>query len=255
MTDITDPPAPPASPLPASPPASPQPESPTESPPERGRMREHCVMVYTRFNRLWHWSQATSIIILIFTGLRIMGMHALIPYGPAVMIHTLTALALLLLWAFATFWLFTTGQWRQYLPTGAGLWEVMKFYAWGVFHGEHHPYRKVFTRKHNPLQAVSYLVLKTVLFPAVWSTGIVYLLHGLWQGWDRGGFWLNIVANLHILAGFAVFTFVVIHLYLLTIGHGFLAHVRPMITGFDRIALTPEEEAYLRQDEPQRLQD
>lgn len=218
-------------------------------------MRERWVLVYTRFNRLWHWSQVLSIFILLFTGFRIMGWHQIIPFGPAVMIHSITALALLLLWAFATFWMFTTGNWKQYLPQGAGLWEVIQFYGWGVFQGEHHPYRKVFKRKHNPLQAIAYLALKTMIFPAIWSTGIIYLLHGLWQGWDADGFWLSIVANLHILAAFAVFSFVVIHLYLLTVGHGFAEHVRPMVTGFDRISLTPEEEAYLEQDEAQRLRD
>ncbi|WP_186395586.1 cytochrome b/b6 domain-containing protein [Stappia sp. TSB10GB4] len=125
----------------------------------------------------------------------------------------------------------------------------------GVFRGEEHPYRKIFTRKHNPLQALSYLALKVVLFPAIWSTGLIYLLHALWGHWDPGGFWMTIVANLHILAGFAIFTFVIIHVYLLTIGHGFLRHVRPMVTGFDRIVLTPEQEAYLRADEPERLRE
>lgn len=216
---------------------------------------EHCVLVYSRFNRLWHWSQMASIMILIFTGLRITGFHTLIPFPLAVMLHSVVAIALLLLWAFATFWLFTTGNWRQYLPRGAGLWQVARFYAWGVFHGEHHPYRKVFRRKHNPLQAIAYLALKTALFPAIWSTGIVYLLHPLWGHFNPNGAWLTIVANIHVLAGFAIAAFVVAHIYLLTIGHGFRSHVRPMITGFDRINLTPAEEAFLRQDDPGRLRE
>ncbi|WP_428543654.1 hypothetical protein [Profundibacter sp.] len=42
---------------------------------------------------------------------------------------------------------------------------------------------------------------------------------------------------------------------MLTIGHGFRAHVKPMITGYDEIDLSPEEEAYLQNDEPWRLKD
>lgn len=221
----------------------------------RSDPNERCVLVYTRFNRIWHWSQAVSIFILLFTGLRIMGLHEAMPYGLAVVVHSGVALALLLLWAFATFWLFTTGAWKQFWPSFGGLFAVARFYAWGVFRGEEHPYRKIFTRKHNPLQALSYLALKVVLFPAIWSTGLVYLLHALWDHWDPSGFWMTIVANLHILAGFAIFTFVIIHIYLLTIGHGFLRHVRPMVTGFDRVVLTPEQEAYLRADEPERLRE
>ena len=84
-------------------------------------MAERLVRVYSRFNRLWHWSQVGSILILLFTGFRIMGLHQIMPYGPAVVLHSAVALALLLLWAFATFWLFTTGAWKQYLPTREGL--------------------------------------------------------------------------------------------------------------------------------------
>ena len=216
-------------------------------------MAERLVKVYSRFNRLWHWSQVVSIFLLLFTGARIMGLHGVMPYGPAVVLHSAVALALLLLWAFATFWLFTTGAWKQYLPTREGLWTVARFYAWGVFQGEHHPYRKLYRRKHNPLQALAYLALKTLLFPAIWITGIIYLMHGAWQGWDTGGQGIWLVANLHILAAFAIASFVVVHVYLLTIGHGFRDHVRPMITGFEKVDLTPEQEAFLAADAPQDI--
>ena len=47
--------------------------------------------------------------------------------------------------------------------------------------------------------------------------------------------------------------FVIVHVYLLTVGHGFRAHVKPMITGYDEVDLTAAEEAYLEADEPWRL--
>lgn len=216
-------------------------------------MAERYVKVYTLFNRVWHWSQVVSILLLLFTGARILGLHQVMPFGLAVTVHTAVALALLLLWAFATFWLFTTGNWRQFVPTGRGLWEVARFYAWGVFRGEEHPYRKLFRRKHNPLQALAYLALKTVLFPAIWISGLIYLSHGYWGHLDPGSAWLWAVANVHVLAAFAIASFVIVHVYLLTIGHGFREHVRPMVTGFEKIDLTPEQEAYLAADEPGRL--
>src|SRR5690606_12106049 len=87
-------------------------------------MAERKVLVYTRFNRLWHWSQATSILILLFTGLRIMGLHGVLTFGTAVTIHSIVAVALMLLWVFTGFWLMTTGAWRQFAPRRAGLWQV-----------------------------------------------------------------------------------------------------------------------------------
>jgi len=222
---------------------------------EHRKTTEHYVKVYTVFNRLWHWSQVTLIFLLLFTGLRIAGLHTLIKYPLAVTLHTFGALALLTLWLFAVFWLMTTGMWRQFVPTLTGMGQVIQFYAWGVFKGESHPFRKQFRRRLNPLQAASYAGLKLVLFPGIWITGIIYLAHNFWAPLDRSALWLTIVANLHLLAAFGIATFVVVHVYMLTIGHGFREHIRPMLTGFDRVDLTPEEEAYLRQAEPARLRD
>lgn len=216
-------------------------------------MAEQIVKVYTRFNRIWHWSQVASIMILLFTGLRLAGVHSLIPFGLAASLHTIVALALLLLWAFATFWLFTTDAWKHFVPTRQGLWQVIVYYGYGVFRGHPHPYRKVYQRRHNPLQLLAYLALKLMLFPAIWISGLIYLTYGLWAPYDPGSFWLRVVANIHILAAFAIASFVVAHLYLLTLGHGFRAHVKPMLTGFDHVDLSAEEEAYLKANEPWRL--
>jgi hypothetical protein len=43
------------------------------------------------------------------------------------------------------------------------------------------------------------------------------------------------------------------HVHLLTTGHSFAEHVRPMITGYDKVELTPAEEAYREADEPGRI--
>lgn len=216
-------------------------------------MAERKVLVYTRFNRLWHWGQMASIFLLLFTGARILGLHPLLPFGLAVIVHSAVALALLLLWAFATFWLFTSGAWKQFMPSQIGLWQVARFYAWGVFHGEAHPYRKILRRRHNPLQALAYLALKILLFPAIWISGLAYLSYTLWDHLDPSGWGLWAIANIHILAAFAIASFVVVHVYLLTIGHGFREHVRPMVTGFETVDLTAEQEAYLTAEEPGRL--
>ena len=216
-------------------------------------MAERLVKVYSRFNRVWHWSQVVSIFLLLFTGARIMGLHPILPFGLAVMIHTAVALALVVLWVFVVFWLFTTGTWKQFIPSVEGLWTVARFYAWGVFKGEEHPYRKRLGRRLNPLQAIAYLALKAVLIPGIWVTGIVYLAYRFWAHLDPSATGLWAVANLHALIAFAIAAFVIVHVYLLTIGHGFREHVRPMVTGFEKIDLTPEQEAYLVANEPERL--
>lgn len=213
----------------------------------------HTIQVYKLFERIWHWSQAASIFILIFTGLAIHGVNSLIDFGTAVSVHTAVALALLLLWIFAVFWLFTTGQWRHYIPTTKNFLQVARYYAYGIFKGEHHPYRKTYLRKHNPLQAMTYLLVKIVIFPAIWISGIAYLLVSIGQGGFLSGIDMEFIALFHSIAAIAVIVFIIAHLYLLTTGHTFIEHVKPMITGNDEVELSVEELAYIMSDEPQKL--
>ncbi|WP_095589633.1 cytochrome b/b6 domain-containing protein [Actibacterium ureilyticum] len=216
-------------------------------------MSRRIVKVYPFFERFWHWAQVVLITTLLVTGMGLNGLHGLIPFGPAVMLHTVAALALLALWIFATFWLFTTGTWRQFIPKIDGMLSVARFYAWGVFKGEEHPYHKILWRKHNPLQAATYFFLKWAIFPAIWITGLIYLFYGVWDCGAGSSGVLTVVANLHLLAAYVIAAFIIVHVYLLTVGHGFRAHVRPMVTGYDEIDLTPEQEAYLETNEPGRI--
>ncbi|MCB1755912.1 MAG: cytochrome b/b6 domain-containing protein [Gammaproteobacteria bacterium] len=209
-------------------------------------MSMHSVKMFNRFERFWHWTQVLLIFTLIFTGFAIHGTHSLIDFGPAVMLHSWAAIGLVLLWVFAIFWHLTTGAWRHYVPTSNGLFKVARFYAYGVFRGEHHPYKKTFRRKHNPLQALAYLGLKLVLFPAIWISGGIYLLSGFFASDGN----LQIVAIIHTAAAYLIVVFVIAHVYLLTTGHSFIAHVKPMVTGYDDVELTEAELAYLKQDDP-----
>ena len=211
------------------------------------------VKIYPRFERFWHWSQVILIGVLLFTGLAVSGVHSWLDFSLAARLHVIAALLLVVLWIFAIFWHFTTGTWVHYVPRAQGLGRVIRFYSWGIFKGEPHPYRKAFWRKHNPLQALTYLALKLVLFPAVWITGFLYLGYTLWDDAANAPVWLSLVANIHVLAALAIAAFVIVHIYLLTVGESFLAHLRPMLSGYDNVELTPQEEAYLETDEPARI--
>ena len=216
-------------------------------------MALHQVKIFSGFERFWHWTQMLLILVLLITGFGLHGFHNLLSFERAVTLHTGAALALLLLWAFSVFWLFTTRTWRHFIPTITGMWGVLRYYAYGIFKGERHPYRKAYWRKHNPLQALAYLMLKILLFPAIWISGLAYLFYFAWRGIPNAPTLLEGVALVHTAAAFAILTFVFIHVYMLTTGHSFRDHVMPMITGFDEVDLTQEEEAYLRKDEPEQI--
>lgn len=211
------------------------------------------VILFSKFERFWHWTQMVLIFSLIFTGFGLHGFHTIISFKDAVMLHTVGALGLILLWVFAIFWHLTTGTWRHYLPTSQGLFKVARYYAYGIFKHEPHPYKKTYQRKHNPLQALSYLGLKLFLFPAIWVSGILYLLYPAWNDISGASSWLEGIAVIHVISAFAIVIFIIAHIYLLTTGHSFKEHVMPMVTGYDQIDLSEEEIAYLEKNEPQKI--
>ncbi|MBT8358652.1 MAG: cytochrome b/b6 domain-containing protein, partial [Deltaproteobacteria bacterium] len=75
------------------------------------------IYLYTRFERSWHWIQALLIILLTITGFEVHGSYTLLGFNRAVELHNFLGLTWLVLFAFFVFWLFTTGEWKQYIPT------------------------------------------------------------------------------------------------------------------------------------------
>lgn len=216
-------------------------------------MAKRCVKIFNGFERFWHWAQVLLIFTLIVSGFDIHGYYTLADFGVMVKLHVIAAIGLMLLWVFAIFWHLTTGSWRHYLPTSDGLFRVARYYAWDIFKGEDHPYRKHYWRKHNPLQALAYLGIKLVLFPLIWISGLAYLSYGFWADGAQSNAQLAWIAYIHVAAALGIVIFVIVHVYLLTTGHSFVEHVKPMVTGFDEVDLSEAEEAYLLQDEPGKI--
>ncbi|OZC36998.1 cytochrome b [Marinobacter vinifirmus] len=191
------------------------------------------VLMFKRFERFWHWSQALLIFVLLFTGFAIHGTYEVMRFSTAVQVHTLAAWALIVLWVFAIFWHFTTGEWRQYIPTRDGLLAVMHYYLIGTFTGASHPYKKTTKAKHNPLQRLAYLFFKVVISPIIWVSGLLYLFYNDWPATLAGALELETVALIHTGAAFAMLVFIIAHVYMTTMGKTLTSHIKPMITGYE----------------------
>ncbi|WP_323003299.1 cytochrome b/b6 domain-containing protein [Denitromonas sp.] len=194
------------------------------------------IYVFKRYERFWHWSQAVLVIVMLVTGFEIHGSYDNLGFERAVRLHTLSAWTLLALWAFTIFWQFTTGEWRQYIPTASKLVAMARYYMFGIFVGAPHPYHKTALKKHNPLQRLAYLVLLALVSPIIWGSGLLYLFYAYWGdlGLDR---WLSLeqVATVHTAGAFMMLVFVIAHVYLTTTGHTVFAHIKAMITGWDEV--------------------
>ena len=186
------------------------------------------VVLYETFERLWHWSQALMIILMMLTGFEIrgLGIH-LFGFQRAVFLHNSLAIALVTLIVFAIFWHITTGEWRQYIPTRKFLREMVAFYLTGIFKGAPHPVRKHRMAKLNPLQRVAYLGFKVLIIPVQITSGALYYFYPNLQhamGWSPSSLW--VIAVIHVLGAFGLVAFLIGHVYLTTTGHTPLSNIK-----------------------------
>jgi thiosulfate reductase cytochrome b subunit len=193
------------------------------------------IYIFKRFERFWHWTQALLIIAMMLTGFEIHGSYKLLGFGTATNVHTTAAWLLIGLWAFAIFWHFTTGEWKQYVPTLEKVDAMVRYYLTGVFRNAPHPFRQTQLQKHNPLQRLAYLVVKLLINPLIWISGLLYLYYGSWAAWGLGGLELRWVAVAHTVGAFLMLVFFIVHAYFTTMGHTPLAHIKAMITGWEEV--------------------
>lgn len=198
------------------------------------------VQLFTGFERFWHWAQAILIFAMLVTGFEIHGTYSLFGFEQALDYHLILAWTLIGLWAFAIFWHLTTGEWRQYVPTGQGLMAMVLYYGYGIFSGEAKPYHKTRRAKHNPLQRLAYLGFKVFIAPAIWISGLLLLFYTDWSQTALGALVpLNWVAWVHVAAVFALLTFLVAHIYLAaTMGHPWYSMLKSMFTGYEELEET-----------------
>ena len=191
------------------------------------------IYLYTRYERFWHWLQMGLILFLLITGFEIHGIYTLFAFNQAVNLHNYIGLFWLTAFAFFVFWVFTTGEWRQYVPTTKKMFAVIRYYSFGIFKGERHPVAKRKEAKHNPLQRITYLSLAACLLPLQMGTGFLYWCYNSWTAWGLSFLSLQFVALLHLVCAFAILQFLIIHIYMTTTGHTIFAHIKAMITGWE----------------------
>ena len=193
------------------------------------------IYLYTRYERFWHWLQTVLLVVLLVTGLETHGLFNFLGFHTAVEVHNYVGLAWLIAFAFFVFWIFTTGEWKQYIPTTKKMVEVVRYYTYGIFSGESHPVPKRKEAKHNPLQRLAYLIVAAILLPIQMMTGFLYWGYNSWASWGIPGLSLKIVAWIHMAGAFAIFSFIIIHVYMTTTGHSIFAHTKAMITGWEDV--------------------
>lgn len=203
--------------------------------------------IYDAYERLWHWLQAGSIIILLFTGLIIHKPHmfSMFSFAYMVEIHNIVGFILFANAALSLFYNLASGEIKQFIPEPKGFIgrsiAQASYYTKGVFEGQSHPEEKSRDRKMNVLQQVTYLAILYILLPAQVITGI--LIWGA-QEWPEiassvGG--LAFLGPVHTFIAWTFATFIVMHVYLTTHGHTPTAGIKAMIRGWDEVEDNPKQ--------------
>ncbi|HEX4784897.1 MAG TPA: cytochrome b/b6 domain-containing protein [Candidatus Sulfotelmatobacter sp.] len=195
--------------------------------------------LYSLHERIWHWLQAAGMMSLILTGMAIHYPDRFGIFGSmanAVRWHSWIGFALIFNAFLGIFYHVTADKYHHFLPrmddfTGAAVRQA-RFYFYGIFKGEKHPFDADPRRKLNPLQKITYLLLLNVLLPFQIVTGVLMWGADRWPGlFSRiGGLW--VLGPAHTLGSYLFLAFLTGHIYLSTTGPTPSSLLRAMITGY-----------------------
>ncbi|MBI5279034.1 MAG: cytochrome b/b6 domain-containing protein [Burkholderiales bacterium] len=193
--------------------------------------------------RIWHWANAVLFIVLVASGVQVryLDLFDVLPFGTAVTLHNWAGFALIAnFFVWLLFYLFSERN-RAYHPEFNLLKQArasmaqMKYYGWGMFHGEQNPHRIDPYDKFNPLQRTLYQILMLFMLPLQFATGLMM--------WDTKRFavaidmvgGLRVVSTVHVLIFIFFVFYLFFHPYLTTLGHTPTAHIKAMWTGYEEV--------------------
>ena len=195
--------------------------------------------LYSLHERIWHWLQAAGMIFLIVTGLAIHYPDRFGIFGSmarAVSWHSWIGFALVANAFLGIFYHLTAEKYHHFLPRMDDFTEAAvrqaRFYLYGIFKGEKHPFEADPRRKLNPLQKITYLLLLNVLLPFQMVTGVLMWGADRWPGTfvRIGGLW--VLGPAHTFGSFLFLAFLIGHVYLATTGPTPGSLLRAIVTGY-----------------------
>ena len=199
--------------------------------------------LYPKWLRAWHVLNALLFLILIVTGLSMQytdkqNAAYIVGFSLAVKWHNFAAIALTINYIiFVTGNLFTKNG--SYYRIGkqnflSELISQLKFYSWGMFKGEKHPFPVTEMRKFNPLQKITYVLAMYLAVPLLIISGIGLLFPEITIKSIFGVSGLILTDVLHITMGFFLSIFMIIHIYTCTLGAKPTSLFWGMISGYHR---------------------
>lgn len=195
--------------------------------------------LYPVWLRAWHWINAILFMVLILSGVSLHysdTQSLLMPFQTAIAAHNVAGIVLSAMYLLFVVGNIVSGNWRQYVPALRGMVHRMitqvRFYLFGIFKGEPHPYETSRESKFNPLQQITYVSIMYILMPLIVVSGLLLMFPQFApdEVLGLGGVWP--MATAHTAAGFFLSVFMFGHIYLATTGHTVTANFKSMVTGW-----------------------
>jgi len=195
---------------------------------------------YPVWVRLWHVINALLCLMLIITGFSMLYSDPenslLVGFKRAVSIHNICGVLLTISYSLFLFGNIFTTNGKNYLLTlkglGNRLWKQARYYAYGYFRGEKAPFPVDSDRKFNPLQQVSYIGVMYMVLPLLFITGWALMFPEFILKKFLGFSGIFLTDQFHVILGFLVVIFLIIHLYVSTIGKSPVSNFKSIITGW-----------------------
>ena len=197
--------------------------------------------LYPVWVRIWHILNAILFIILIVTGLSMQytdknGYLLMVGFASAVKWHNIAAIILTFNYILFVSGNVLSGNVKYYRIEKknfiSDLMKQLKYYAWGMFKGEKHPFPVTLDRKFNPLQKFTYVLSMYLALPLLIISGLGLMFPETTINKFFGVSGLILTDILHITMGFFLSLFMIIHIYTCTLGSKPFSLFRGMITGF-----------------------
>lgn len=194
---------------------------------------------YPIWIRIWHWINTILCLLLIVTGISMQysSMEAsLIRFDKAVSIHNFCGIALTLSYLIFFIGNLRTENGKHYLLQYKGLWKRIskqfRYYLVGMFRKEQPPFPINEENKFNPLLRISYVLIMYVGLPLLFITGWALLFPEFILDKLFGLSGIFLTAIFHQVLGFLISLFMILHIYLSTLGKKTGSHLMAMISGW-----------------------
>lgn len=197
--------------------------------------------LYPKWIRAWHIINALMFLVLIITGISMQytdkenGIY-MVGFAKAVKWHNYAAFVLTVNYVVFILGNGLTSNGKYYrIKKDTFMSDLMKqgkYYAFGMFKGEKHPFPVTMESKFNPLQKITYVLAMYLGMPLLILSGFVLLFPEVAADKVFGVSGLVLNDILHITTGFLLSIFMIIHIYTCTLGAKPTSLFWGMISGY-----------------------